>query len=95
MTALNMGNAGSNTDGVRLVDDNAAIIDTVIYGDVNTDGHADDCADPAVSFVLGGFSSEVIARSPNATDTNLSGADFVRTQKLHTRRAEPLSENLV
>jgi hypothetical protein len=80
-TALNMGNAGASADAVRLVTDLDVVIDSVVYGapQANSDNWLDDCGNVATSYAPGvGFSSEVIARSPNGVDTNL-GSDFVVT----------------
>jgi len=82
--ALNMPNASSTADGVRLVTDADAIIDTVIYGPAasNTDMLVDDCGVVAASYAIGGPSAQVLARSPNGVDTNDSGVDFISTNTL-------------
>ncbi len=73
---LAMGNAGSNSDAVRIVDEQDAPIDTVVYGSDNSDGWLDDLgatAAPAPDPVGG----ESLARQPDGADTDDSSFDFV------------------
>lgn len=73
---VNLGNASTAPDGVRIVDDAANVIDTVLYGDpgANTDAWMDDCG-LATTWAPDTFPSQSLARQPNGQDTN-SATDF-------------------
>lgn len=72
---LDLGNAGSNADGVRLVDGSGAVRDAVIYGTPNTDNLADDSGAPAASLAPKPASDKSLARTPDGADTDQSGTD--------------------
>jgi len=73
---LDLGNATTNADGVRLTD-GTNVIDTVIYGPDNTpDQLFDDGGAPATSLAATPPADRSLARSPDGADTNLCGADF-------------------
>ncbi|MFT4621539.1 MAG: hypothetical protein ACI8PZ_000191 [Myxococcota bacterium] len=72
---LDMGNATSNGDGVRLLDASGAVRDTVVYGPNNEDRLEDDVAE-ASSLAPSPPDDASIARLPDATDTDESGVDF-------------------
>ena len=77
ITSLGLGNGSSNVDGVRLVDCNAVVIDTVLYGaSVNSDAWEDDNGPNPTSFAPKASDGEAIGRVPNGADTNQSGNDF-------------------
>ena len=72
---LDLGNATSNGDGVRIIDGIGAVRDTVIYGPNNDDGLEDDAA-VASSLAPSPSDDASLARLPDATDTDDSGLDF-------------------
>ncbi len=74
--ALSLGNASSNADGVRLEDCSGAVIDTVVYGQPNSDGLVDDTKAPAVSMAPKAGSGQALARHNDGLDTNQCGVDF-------------------
>lgn len=74
--ALSLGNAGSSADGVRLEDCSGAVIDTVVYGQPNSDNLVDDTGVAAVSMAPKGGSGQALARHSDGLDTNQSGVDF-------------------
>jgi hypothetical protein len=73
-----MGNAGSDADGVRLVDCIGGPVDTVIYGETNEDGWVDDGGGVATSLAVDPASGASIGRVEDGEDTNLSWDDFDR-----------------
>ena len=75
--SLGLGNGSSSVDGVRLVDCNAVVIDTVLYGATGTIGEWEDDNGPnPTSFAPKVSDGEAIGRVPNGEDTNQSGSDF-------------------
>ncbi len=76
LSGLALGNASSNADGLRLVDCDDVVRDTVIYGPTNTDGWLDDGGSMASSLAPGPADGESIARAVDGVDTNASGTDF-------------------
>lgn len=75
-TGLELGNASSSGDVVRLVDPVGGIIDTVIYGPDNSAGFQDDDGLVTNSVAPDPSADMSLARVPDASDTNASGADF-------------------
>jgi len=73
---LNLGNAGSNGDGLRLVDCEGTVVDTVIYGLDNDDALVDDSGGIATSFAPLPESDQSVGRYPDGVDTDMSGDDF-------------------
>jgi hypothetical protein len=73
---LSMGNAGSNADGVRLVDCEGGIVDTVIYGLSNDDGLVDDSGGIATTVAPPPGSDEVLFRYPDGADSDDHGEDW-------------------
>ena len=78
--SLSLGN-GSGGDGVRLVDCEGGIVDTVVYGGENSDGITDDGGGTAVSVAPESGSGEALARRFDGEDTDNSGADFWSTSE--------------
>ena len=75
--SLGLGNGSSSVDGVRLVDCNSVVIDTVLYGATGTIGEwEDDNGSNPTSFAPKASDGEAIGRVPNGEDTNQSGSDF-------------------
>ena len=74
---FNPGNATSSADAFQL-QCNGAAVDTVIYGDADTnaDGWMDDDGNVTTSFAPVPGSGESSARVADGQDTNQSGADF-------------------
>jgi hypothetical protein len=69
--------SGSDGDGVRLLDCNGAIVDTVVYGDAaNGQAVVDDSNQAATSVAAKPGSDQSVARRANGVDTNQSGNDF-------------------
>jgi hypothetical protein len=75
--SFDMGNAGSNSDALRLVDCADAVQDTVVYGPNNDDGWLDDEDEVATSFAESPGKEKSSARAVNGVDSNQSGTDFV------------------
>lgn len=80
--ALNLGNASSSSDAVRLLDSQGTVVDTVIYGSPNTDNWVDDTGAVAASLAPEPTSTQTLARLPNGSDTDACGVDFVATHAL-------------
>jgi hypothetical protein len=74
--ALGLGNAGTSADGVRLVDCSGVPVDTVIYGDENSDLLLDDTGAVATSLAPAVGSGSSIQRVQDGYDTDRSGVDF-------------------
>jgi hypothetical protein len=73
---LDLGNAGTSGDAVRLDDCEGRIIDTVIYGSNNTDSFVDDSGAVATSYAPKAKEGEAIRRDALGTDTDQSAVDF-------------------
>ena len=77
IASLGLGNGSSSVDGVRLVDCNSVVIDTVLYGATGTIGEwEDDNGANPTSFAPKASDGEAIGRVPNGSDSNQSGNDF-------------------
>ncbi len=76
LASLDLGNAGSNGDGVRLVDCEGAIVDTVIYGENNDDGLFDDLGGAAFTLAPEMGDGQSIARYPDGVDTDFQDEDW-------------------
>jgi hypothetical protein len=72
---LDMGNAGTSADGVRLAC-NATPVDTVIYGTTNSDSFLDDTGAVATSLAPKPAEGDSLQRIPDGVDTNASAVDF-------------------
>jgi len=75
---LGLGNAGSSSDAIRLIDALATVIDTVIYGPNNNDGFLNDLGIIAFSFADKPFEGQSLGRLFDGMDTGASGIDFER-----------------
>ena len=75
-TGIELGNASSRGDLVRLVDPVGGVIDTVIYGPDNSDGFEDDDGQVTNSVAPDPSTDMSLARVPDGSDTNDSGVDF-------------------
>jgi hypothetical protein len=92
VAALAMQNGGTATDGVRLVTNTLATIDTVLYDDTNSSNLIDDTGAIGTAFAVDTASSYSLCRKDN-NDTDNSANDFVAC-KVPTLGAEnilPLS----
>lgn len=78
--SLILGNAVTSGDAVRIADNVASVIDTVIYGPNNNDGFLDDNGAVASSLALIGVQGESIARAADGVDSDDSGLDFTVSQ---------------
>jgi Lamin Tail Domain len=67
---------GSSGDGLRLLDCNGLVADTVIYGADNEDGWADDSGAPASSLAPAAVAGQSIERVVDGEDSDQSGVDF-------------------
>ncbi len=74
---FSLGNAGSNSDALRLEDCDGNVLDTVVYGNNNDDGWADDAADPSVSWAPKPGPADSLMRVTDGVDTDLSANDFM------------------
>lgn len=70
--------SGSNGDGLRLVDCEGTVVDTVVYGEDNDDGIEDDRG-RTDSYADKPGDDEAIARVSDGVDTDRSGDDFFLT----------------
>ncbi len=68
-------NGGTESDAIRIVDNNGNIIDTVIYDSPNTNQLPDDHVTPAVSLATDVQSGSSLCRKPS-DDTDNSADDF-------------------
>lgn len=88
---FNPGNATSSADAFQL-QCNGGAVDTVIYGDADTnaDGWVDDDGNVTTSFAPVPGSGESSARMSDGLDTNQSGADFAVTASPTPDAANPV-----
>jgi hypothetical protein len=73
---LSMGNASSNADGVRLLDCEGAVVDTLVYGPVNDDGLVDDSGGIAVTLGPTPEDDASISRWPDGADSDDASKDW-------------------
>lgn len=73
--SLSLGNASSNADGIRITC-NDAVVDTVIYGETNSDNLPDDSGSIATSLAPKPSEGASIVRKTEGLDTDLSADDF-------------------
>jgi hypothetical protein len=74
---LDLGNATSNADALRILDCYGDVVDTVVYGSDNkTDLWEDDSGSVALSLAAMAGSGQSLARQPDGADTDASGVDF-------------------
>ena len=73
---LDLGNAGSNGDGIRLVDCEGTVIDSVVYGENNDDGLIDDGGSIALSYSKIPGDDQSAGRFPDGEDSDQGGDDF-------------------
>jgi len=76
VASLNLGNAGSSADGLRLVDCLDVAVDTVIYGNPNTDDWPDDSGAFATSLADKPDDDKSLARISDGLDTDACADDF-------------------
>ena len=84
-------NGGSATDGVRLLDIDGTVIDTVLYDSPNTNGLLDDLRSTAGPFAPDPSEGNTLAGAVDCAD-NISndGSDFVETSAI-----SPGAENVI
>jgi hypothetical protein len=90
---LDLGNA-SSTDAARLTC-NTLPVDTVVYGDPNTDLWVDDSGAVATSFAPDHGTGASIARVTDGYDTDACGADFTESSVPTPGAANPVVEPTV
>ena len=73
---LDLGNAGTSGDAIRLDDCEGRILDTVVYGANNDDAFVDDTGAVATSYAPKAKEGQAIRRDALGADTDQSGADF-------------------
>ncbi len=73
---LSLGNASSSADGVRVVDCAGFPVDTVVYGETNTDGLEDDTGVAATSLAPKSGGGASLQRVSDGYDTDASAVDF-------------------
>jgi len=92
---LDMGNAGSNSDAIQLLDCEDEVQDTVIYGGPNDEGWVDDSGSEATSLAEGPGGGESLARVNDGEDTDQSAVDFVVNDDPSPGTANPYNEPVV
>lgn len=95
IAGLDMGNAGSNSDAIQLVDCEDEVQDTVIYGGPNDEGWMDDSGSEATSLAEGPGGGESLARVNDGEDSDQSAVDFVVSDDPSPGSANPYSEPVV
>ncbi|MBN1617998.1 lamin tail domain-containing protein [Candidatus Dojkabacteria bacterium] len=81
ISSLSLQNGGSTTDGVRLLDNNSVVIDTLLYDDPNTNNLVDDKSTIATSFAPDAKSGNSLVRT-SSNDTDNCNHDFLETSIL-------------
>jgi hypothetical protein len=92
---MDMGNAGSNSDAIQLVDCEDEVQDTVVYGGPNDEGWVDDSGSEATSLAEGPGGGESLARVEDGEDTDESAVDFVVSDDPSPGAANPYNEPVV
>ena len=77
--SLSLGNGTSSIDGIRLLDCDENVLDTILYGDSSTveEGWTDDQGSNPTSFAPEPSEGQSLGRLPNGRDTNNSASDIV------------------
>ncbi|MEE2752226.1 MAG: lamin tail domain-containing protein, partial [Myxococcota bacterium] len=73
---LSMGNAGSNADGIRLLDCEGVVVDTLVYGPVNGDGLVDDSGNIATGLAPSPEDDMSLSRWPDGSDSDDGSVDW-------------------
>ena len=89
-TFLAFQNGGSQTDGIRICNQDSSYTDTVLYDEPNDNNLFDDNAQIANSFAPDVAGGNVLMRYPDGVDTNDSNHDFFESSIL-----SPGSANIV
>ena len=76
VSKLGLQNGGSATDGVRILNANQEVIDTLLYDEPNTNELLDDSGSPGEEFAPDVSSGSSLGRDIDSTDTNDCNKDF-------------------
>jgi hypothetical protein len=71
-------NGGSDTDGLRLKNGTATVVDTLLYDSPNTNALVDDGGTAGTSFAVDATEGTSLGRYPDCGDSGASGVDFVQ-----------------
>ncbi|MBU1951461.1 lamin tail domain-containing protein [Patescibacteria group bacterium] len=74
---LKFQNGGSATDGIRIVDQNGQVIDTLLYDEPNTNQLLDDSKNVGTNFAPDASSGSSLGRDNQSTDTDNCTSDFI------------------
>ncbi|MFT4979377.1 MAG: hypothetical protein ACI8S6_005287 [Myxococcota bacterium] len=86
----NLQNGGSPTDGVRLVQGDGTVIDTVLYDENNTNKLTDDLGSIKGPFAPDAPAGSSLIRFPDCTETTNDGDDFIVTADLTQGATNPV-----
>lgn len=73
---LGFQNGGSATDGIRILNSNGTVVDTLLYDEPNSNDLPDDSGNPGTSFAVDASSGSSLGRNGQGTDTDDSAQDF-------------------
>ena len=73
---LDLGNASSDGDGVRIVDADGTVVDVVVYGPNNDNALENEEGAAVTEWAPKPGSGQSLARRPNGVDTNVLSSDF-------------------
>jgi hypothetical protein len=82
-------NSGTDVDGIRLLNNSGTVLDSLLYGDTNTNSLVDDQGGIVGPYAPDVSSGNTLARHTNCTDITNTGDDFVETETL-----TPNAENI-
>lgn len=71
-------NGGSDTDGLRLKNGTATVVDTLLYDSPNTNALVDDDGVAGTSFAVDATEGTSLGRYPDCGDSDASAVDFVQ-----------------
>jgi len=74
--ALKFQNGGSATDGIRIIDLNSQVIDTLLYDEPNSNQLVDDLGNIGTSFAVDVSSGSSLGRDSQSIDTDNGADDF-------------------
>jgi len=73
---LGFQNGGSATDGIRILDQNGQVVDTLLYDEPNANNLPDDSGNSGTSFAVDVSNGISLGRNDQSSDTDNSAADF-------------------
>ncbi|MBN2100765.1 lamin tail domain-containing protein [Candidatus Dojkabacteria bacterium] len=89
VASLSFQNGGAETDGIRILDQDGIVVDTLLYDEPNTNNLPSDLGEPVPGFAKDVNSGSSLSRI-NSIDSDICSDDFIETES-----PTPGEENLI